>query len=295
MPQAVTAADVEGLHLFRRGKVRDTFALSSSTLLMVATDRISAFDVVLPTPIPDKGVVLTQMSLWWFEQTRDIVPNHILPGVEEAIPEPVRDEWRGRCMLVRRAQRIDVECVVRGFISGSGWKEYRDSGTLAGERVPTALRESSRLPAPRFTPAVKHDSGHDVNISRQQLRDLVGAQLAADLESSSLRLFDVAAARCEAAGIYLADTKFEFGFVEGALTLIDEVFTPDSSRFWEIAQWQEGRAVSSFDKQFVRDYLETLDWDKTPPGPELPSEVVEGTTRRYREAAQRICGIDLPA
>ncbi|HKR98618.1 MAG TPA: phosphoribosylaminoimidazolesuccinocarboxamide synthase, partial [Candidatus Dormibacteraeota bacterium] len=293
MTEMATEVNVAGLNLFRRGKVRDTYELSPSTLLMIATDRISAFDVVLPTPIPGKGRVLTQMSLWWFEQTRGIVPNHILPGVDEAVPENLREDWQGRAMLVRRAQRLDVECVVRGFISGSGWKEYRESGTLANEVLSPGLTESSRLPSPRFTPAVKNDTGHDVNISRAQLRDLVGRELAEQLESASLRLFDVAAARCEGAGIYLADTKFEFGHVDGTLTLIDEVFTPDSSRFWEISEWKSGGPVASFDKQFVRDYLETLGWDKTPPGPELPQEVVDGTLARYREAARRICGIDV--
>ena len=287
----LTSAQVEGLDVYRRGKVRDTFQLRDGTLLMVATDRISAFDVVLPTPIPDKGRVLTQMSRWWFEQSADIVPNHLIAGDE--LPEGVPEEWEDRSMHVRRAQRIDVECVVRGFISGSGWKEYRESGTLAGEPLAAGLRESARLPAPRFTPAVKKDDGHDVNISRQQLATLVGKELAEQLESVSIRLFDMATARCERAGIYLADTKFEFGFVEGRLTLIDEVFTPDSSRFWEIAEWREGQAVPSFDKQFVRDYLETLDWDKTPPGPELPEPVVNGTADRYREAARRVCGITI--
>jgi phosphoribosylaminoimidazole-succinocarboxamide synthase len=291
--QSITEAEVDGLQLYRRGKVRDTFVLPADELLMVATDRISAFDVVLPTPIPGKGKVLTQMSLWWFEQTETIVPNHILPDVDGAIPETVRDRWQGRCMRVKRAERIDVECVVRGFISGSGWKEYREQGTLAGERVPGELRESSRLPAPRFTPAVKHDSGHDVNISREQLRDLIGNDLAGQLEAASLRLFEVATARCEAAGVYLADTKFEFGHVDGVLTLIDEIFTPDSSRFWEISQWRAGEPVASFDKQFVRDYLDTLNWDKTPPGPELPEAVVTGTVERYWSAARRICGIDV--
>ena len=285
----LTSAQAEGLDVFRRGKVRDTFQLPDGTLLMVATDRISAFDVVLPTPIPDKGRVLTQMSRWWFDQTGDIVPNHLLPGDE--LPGGVPEDWADRSMHVRRAQRIDIECVVRGFISGSGWKEYRDSGTLAGERLPAGLQESGRLAAPRFTPAMKNDDGHDVNISREQLAKLVGSDLANQLESVSLRLFDMATGRCESAGIYLADTKFEFGFVEGTLTLIDEVFTPDSSRFWEISEWREGQVVTSFDKQFVRDYLETLNWDKTPPGPELPPEVVQGTAERYREAAQRICGV----
>jgi phosphoribosylaminoimidazole-succinocarboxamide synthase len=291
--QVLSSAHVEGLPLFRRGKVRDTFQLLGGTLLMVATDRISAFDVVLPTPIPDKGRVLTQMSRWWFDQTKHIVPNHLLPDDDEVIPAAVREQWKERSMRVALAQRIDVECVVRGFISGSGWKEYRDSGTLAGEPISAGLQESSRLASPRFTPAVKRDDGHDVNISRSQLRDLVGAGLADQLESASMRLFHFATARCEAAGIYLADTKFEFGFIGSKLSLIDEVLTPDSSRFWEISEWREGQPVTSFDKQFVRDYLESIGWEKTPPGPELPDPVVSGTTDRYRQAAQRICGITL--
>jgi phosphoribosylaminoimidazole-succinocarboxamide synthase len=289
----LSSADLQDLQLFRRGKVRDTYQLPDGTLLMVATDRISAFDVVLPTPIPDKGRVLTQMSLWWFEQARDLVPNHIIPGGLDSLPDSVPEDWRERCMHVRSAQRIDIECVVRGFISGSGWKEYRESGTLAGEPLSPGLQESSRLPSPRFTPAMKNDDGHDVNISREQLRNLVGRELADELESVSLKLFALGTVRCEGAGIYLADTKFEFGFINGRLSLIDEVFTPDSSRFWEISQWREGTSVVSFDKQFVRDYLETLSWDKTPPGPELPDDVVRGTTERYRQAAKRICGIDL--
>jgi phosphoribosylaminoimidazole-succinocarboxamide synthase len=289
----LSSAVIDGLDVYRRGKVRDTFQLRDGTLLMVATDRISAFDVVLPTPVPDKGRVLTQMSRWWFEATRDIVPNHLLPDGEPTLVEGVPADWAERSMHVARAQRIDVECVVRGFISGSGWKEYRESGTLAGEMLAPGLLESSRLSLPRFTPAVKKDDGHDVNISRAQLRTLIGAELADRLESTSIRLFDMAAARCEGAGIYLADTKFEFGFIEGRLSLIDELLTPDSSRFWEISEYREGSALPSFDKQFVRDYLETLDWDKTAPGPELPEDVVRGTTERYREAARRICGITL--
>ena len=291
--QVLSVADTTDLNLYRRGKVRDTFQLDDGTLLMIATDRLSAFDVVLPTPIPGKGTVLTQMSRWWFGQTAAIMPNHLLPDVEEAIPEAVRSDWLPRSMHVARAQRIDVECVVRGFISGSGWKEYRDKGTLAGESLQEGLRDSSRLPSPRFTPAIKKDDGHDVNISRQELRTLVGQTLADELESASLRLFDFATARCESVGIYLADTKFEFGYVNGTLTLIDEIFTPDSSRFWEISEWKEGEPAVSFDKQFVRDYVEKLGWDKTDPGPALPDDVVRGTTERYVEAARRICGIDL--
>jgi phosphoribosylaminoimidazole-succinocarboxamide synthase len=292
--QVMSAADVGDLNLFRRGKVRDTFQLADGTLLMIATDRLSVFDVVLPTPIPGKGKVLTQMSRWWFAQTGGIMPNHLLSDLEEAIPEAVRDDWLPRSMHVARAQRIDVECVVRGFISGSGWKEYREKGTLAGETLQAGLRDSSRLPSPRFTPAIKKDDGHDINISRTELRALVGQELADQLESASLRLFDFATARCESVGIYLADTKFEFGFINGNLTLIDEIFTPDSSRFWEISQWREGEPAVSFDKQFVRDYVETLGWDKTDPGPALPDDVVRGTTKRYVEAAKRICGIEIP-
>jgi len=239
--QVLSVADTADLNLYRRGKVRDTFQLDDGTLLMIATDRLSAFDVVLPTPIPGKGTVLTQMSRWWFGQTAGMMPNHLLPDVEEAIPEAVRSDWLPRSMHVARAQRIDVECVVRGFISGSGWKEYRDKGTLAGESLQEGLRDSSRLPSPRFTPAIKKDDGHDVNISRQELRTLVGQTLADELESASLRLFDFATARCESVGIYLADTKFEFGYVNGALTLIDEIFTPDSSILGDLGV-ERGRA-----------------------------------------------------
>ncbi len=289
----VSTADIADLKLFRRGKVRDTYELDDGSLLMVATDRISAFDVVLPTPIPDKGRVLTQMSLRWFELTNGIVPNHLLAQSDKPLPAAVPVEWRERCMHVARADRIDIECVVRGFISGSGWKEYRGHGTLAEEPLPEGLLESARLPEPRFTPAMKNDDGHDENISRARLRDLVGAELAERLEATSLRIFEFATAICETAGIHLADTKFEFGIIDGTLSLIDEVLTPDSSRFWEISTWREGEAVPSFDKQFVRDYLETLVWDKTPPGPELPDDVVRGTAERYRQAAERICGVRL--
>jgi phosphoribosylaminoimidazole-succinocarboxamide synthase len=289
----MTTAIAEGLRVFRRGKVRDTFELDDDTLLMVATDRLSAFDVVLPTPIPDKGRVLTQMSRWWFDKTGHISPNHLLEDDPEIIQAADRDDWLQRSMRVRRAERIDIECVVRGFISGSGWKEYRTEGTLAGEALPAGLLESGKLDHPRFTPAAKNDTGHDVNISRANLADVVGTALAQSLEQVSLDLYNFAAAQAESRGVYLADTKFEFGFIDEELTLIDEIFTPDSSRFWEISQWQEGEAATSMDKQFVRDFLETLTWDKTPPGPELPYDVVEGTRMRYLEAAHRICDLDL--
>ena len=233
----VSTADIADLQLFRRGKVRDTYDLGDGSLLMVATDRISAFDVVLPTPIPDKGRVLTQMSLRWFELINDIVPNHLL-GRQDALPASVPVEWRERCMHVARADRIDIECVVRGFISGSGWKEYRGHGTLAEEPLPDGLRESARLPEPRFTPAMKNDDGHDENISRARLRDLVGSELAERLETNSLRIFEFATARCEAAGIHLADTKFEFGFIDGELSLIDENRhqpSPPAIGLWQVS------------------------------------------------------------
>jgi phosphoribosylaminoimidazole-succinocarboxamide synthase len=293
MPTLVSAR-ADGLAVFRRGKVRDTFDLGDGTLLMVATDRLSAFDVVLPTPIPDKGAILTQMSRWWFDRTDHIVCNHLRPDDPGSLPAEVPwDEWRLRSMRVARGDRIDIECVVRGYLAGSGWKEYRQQGTLAGEPLPPGLQNSSKLPELRFTPAAKNDEGHDENISRAQLADAVGGDLARQLEDVSLRLFQYASEECARAGLILADTKFEFGWVDGELTLIDEVFTPDSSRFWEGATYREGVDQPSFDKQFVRDYLETLDWDKTPPGPELPPDVVERTRDKYREAARRLCGVEL--
>jgi phosphoribosylaminoimidazole-succinocarboxamide synthase len=290
----LTTIEAPGLRLFRRGKVRDTFELPDGTLLMVASDRISAFDVVLPTAIPGKGAVLTQMSRWWFARTASQVPNHLLddPGAEvtDALDWPA---LRPRSMRVARAERVDVECVVRGYLAGSGWQEYRTDGTLAGEPLPPGLLESARLPSPRFTPAVKNDGGHDENISRAQLANLIGSELAADLERASLALFSVAAEHCRAAGMILVDTKFEFGFIDGRLTLIDEALTPDSSRFWEASDWSEGRSMPSFDKQPVRDWLASQPWDRTAPGPELPAEIVAATSERYAEAARRVCGLEL--
>lgn len=289
-------AHVPGVTLFRAGKVRDTFDLGDGTLLMVASDRISAFDVVLPTPIPDKGAILTQMSRWWFARTRHLVPNHLRDDDPASLPAAVPwAQWAPRCMRVARAQRIDVECVVRGYLSGSGWTEYRERGTLAGEPVPKGLINSSRLPEPRFTPAAKNDVGHDENITRAQLAELVGQRLAERLEEISLQLYTEAARHCESVGILLADTKFEFGWVDSELTLIDEVLTPDSSRFWEAAQWREGSDQPSFDKQYVRDWLDRSGWNRTPPAPELPAEVVQRTREKYAEAARRLCGIDLAA
>jgi phosphoribosylaminoimidazole-succinocarboxamide synthase len=234
------------------------------------------------------------MSRWWFAQTGDIVPNHLRDDDPASLPAEVPwDSWRERSMRTVRAERIDIECVVRGYLAGSGWKEYRTEGTLAGEPLPPGLGESARLPRPRFTPAAKNDEGHDENISRAQLAEAVGPELAGRLERISLTLFDRATEVCARAGMLLADTKFEFGFVDGELTLIDELFTPDSSRFWEAATWREGEPQPAFDKQFVRDHLETLDWDKRPPGPGLPAEVVRVTREKYLEAARRICGLEL--
>ncbi len=291
----VTAIDAPGLRLFRRGKVRDTFELPGGMLLMVASDRISAFDVVLPTAIPGKGAVLTQMSRWWFGRTASIVPNHLRDDPPAEVTGALDWQELGpRSMRVARAERIDIECVVRGYLAGSGWQEYRDRGTLAGERLAPGLLESARLPEPRFTPAVKNDDGHDENISRARLAELAGDGLAAELEAVSLALYGFAAGHCESAGMILVDTKFEFGLIEGRLALIDEVLTPDSSRFWETAQWREGCSMPSFDKQPVRDWLTSQPWDKTAPGPELPAAIVAETSARYAEAARRICGVDLP-
>jgi phosphoribosylaminoimidazole-succinocarboxamide synthase len=291
----LTTIEAPGLRLFRRGKVRDTFELPDGTLLMVASDRISAFDVVLPTAIPGKGAVLTQMSRWWFDRTAGLVPNHLRADPSAEVTDGL--DWpvlRPRSMRVARAERVDVECVVRGYLAGSGWQEYRSAGTLADEPLPRGLLESARLPAPAFTPAVKNDSGHDENISRAQLADLIGSGLAADLERVSLALFGFAAGHCQRAGMILVDTKFEFGFIGGELTLIDEVLTPDSSRFWEASAWSPGRSMPSFDKQPVRDWLTSQPWDRTDPGPQLPADVVRATSDRYAEAARRICGLDLP-
>ncbi|HEY9287780.1 MAG TPA: phosphoribosylaminoimidazolesuccinocarboxamide synthase [Candidatus Dormibacteraeota bacterium] len=277
------------LPLLSRGKVRDTYRLSEGELLMVASDRLSAFDVVLPTPIPEKGRVLTQLSLNWFAQTTEIVANHLSP--DQSLPPALEQRFPDlaqRSMRVRAAQPVMFECVVRGYISGSGWKDYQKTGTIAGERLPAGLRESDRLPEPIFTPATKATTGHDENISRAQLADRAGRELATKLEALSLALYRFGHERALEAGIILADTKFEFGALDGALILIDEVMTPDSSRFWDVDLYQPGGPQASFDKQYVRDYLESIGWNKQPPAPALPDEVVAGTTQRYLEALQRL-------
>jgi phosphoribosylaminoimidazole-succinocarboxamide synthase len=284
---------LDALPLYARGKVRDTYDLGDR-LLMVATDRISAFDVVLPTPIPHKGWVLTQMSLFWFKEMASLIPHHLDPLDPEGLPAGLLPEARamlaGRTMRVRKAQRVDVECVVRGYLSGSGWKDYQQSGAVCGHVLPPGLRLGERLPAPIFTPSTKALAGHDQNISRAELAEAVGAPLAQRLEAVSLAIYARAAAHAERCGLILADTKTEFGFVKGQLSLIDELLTPDSSRFWERAAHSPGTTPPSFDKQPVRDYLERLGWDKRPPAPHLPPEVVAGTEARYLEVFRRVTG-----
>ena len=289
----------------RSGKVRDISRLSDGRLVLVASDRISAFDVVLPTPIPDKGRVLTAMSRFWFRETASLVPNHLL-GTDPASLAPVSDDvesLRGRVMICREARVVPVEAVVRGYLAGSGWKEYQESGTVCGIPLPPGLRESDQLPQPIFTPATKAPQGeHDENVSFDAMIEHLArwwpsadaGPLAEAIRDQAIRLYRFGAAVTARRGVLLADTKLEFGMIDGPsqrdLTLIDEVMTPDSSRFWEAASYEPGRAQASYDKQFVRDWLETQSWDKRPPGPELPDDVVAGTRARYIEAFERITG-----
>jgi phosphoribosylaminoimidazole-succinocarboxamide synthase len=280
--------------LVRRGKVRDVYAVDEHHLLFVATDRISAFDCVLPTPIRRKGQVLTAISQFWFDFLSDLVPNHLVTANLEEMPSRVRLHERvlsGRTMLVKRTDVFPVECVVRGYISGSGWKDYLRTGEICGHKLPTGLVESDRLPEPIFTPATKAETGHDENISEARMAQIVGSDITETLRSTALRLYTVASDYARSKGIIIADTKFEFGRDEdGRIILIDEVLTPDSSRFWPSQTYRPGGPQPSFDKQFVRDFLETLDWDKTPPAPPLPADVAESTTSRYLEAYRLLTG-----
>jgi phosphoribosylaminoimidazole-succinocarboxamide synthase len=279
-----------GLAPAARGKVRDIYDLGDK-LLIVATDRLSAFDVILPTPIPDKGRVLTQLSLFWFELLKDVIPNHVLSATDFPPPfDKFQDELAGRSMVVHKTQPLPIECVVRGYVSGSGWKDYRVTGKICGIPLPTGLSESDRLPRPIFTPATKAASGHDENISFEQAASLIGKELADKVRSVSLELYSRAVTYAEPRGIMVADTKFEFGLLHNELIWIDEALTPDSSRFWPARLYSPGGPQASFDKQFVRDYLERMQWPKTPPGPELPSEVVEATRAKYREAYRILVG-----
>ena len=285
------------LKLLRRGKVRDVYVVDDDSLLIVATDRISAFDCVLPTPIERKGEVLTALSEFWFEQLKDVVANHQIESDVEAMPPAVQrhaQTLRGRSMLVRRAEVFPVECVVRGYLVGSGWKDYKRTGSVCGHILPEGLVESAKLPEAIFTPSTKAEVGHDENITEDQVRELIGAEKTALLRDTSLRLYSEAHDYAQQRGIIIADTKFEFGLhKDGKLLLVDEVLTPDSSRFWPADEYQPGRSQPSFDKQFVRDYLETLDWDKKPPAPSIPNEIAAATTARYLEAYRLLTGKEL--
>jgi len=283
---------IPGLRLWRRGKVRDVYDLGER-LLVVATDRISAFDVVLPTGIPQKGVVLTQLSLFWFRLLEGLTPNHVVTGdVAEYGPalQPYRDQLEGRSMLVVKTDPFPVECVVRGYITGSGWKDYQATGAVCGIELPSGLRESDRLDPPIFTPSTKAETGHDENISFERMAGIVGAARAAELRDLSLEIYRRARAHAEGRGVILADTKFEFGTRDGRVVWIDEALTPDSSRFWSREAYAPGRSQPSYDKQFVRDYLESIRWNKQPPAPSLPDDVVDRTRAKYLEAYERITG-----
>jgi len=296
---------LDGLTLHRRGKVRDVYDVTLPSgdlaLLIVATDRISAFDYVLGSGIPDKGKVLTQLSGFWFERMGDLVPHHLVSLDVDQFPEAARrhaDVLRGRAMLALRTEPIPIECVARGYLSGSGWKEYRQSGSVCGVTLPAGLRESDRLPEPIFTPATKADTGHDINISEQEAGEIVGPELVARLKALTLEIYRRGCEHAESKGIIIADTKFEFGLVRGGnpatdVVLIDEVLTPDSSRFWPAAQYEPGHGQPSFDKQFVRDYLEEIRWNKQPPVPALPDDVIRRTRDKYVEAFRLLSGREL--
>jgi phosphoribosylaminoimidazole-succinocarboxamide synthase len=285
--------DISDYPLVARGKVRDVYAVGDDALLIVASDRISAFDYILGTGIPDKGRVLTQISLFWFDYLCDIVPNHVITADVADYPEPLRrhaSQLEGRSMLVHRARMIDVECVARGYLSGSGWKDYQRTGTVCGISLPAGLVESARLPHPLFTPAHKAQSGHDENISLETVAARVGEETACRLRDLTLAIYAEASAYAESRGIILADTKFEFGYVGSSLTLADEALTPDSSRFWPRDGYKPGGPQPSFDKQYVRDYLEAIRWNKQPPAPSLPDEVAQRTSEKYREAFRLLTG-----
>jgi phosphoribosylaminoimidazole-succinocarboxamide synthase len=287
--------DLPGIPKLRSGKVREIFDLGDAFLL-VASDRISAFDVIMPNGIPAKGAVLTQISHFWFQRFADLVPNHLLAGPDDPLPANLQtfaDQLARRCMIVKKAKPLAIECIVRGYLSGSGWKEYQKAGTVCGISLPTGLTESAELPEPIFTPSTKADDGHDENISFEQATEIVGPDLANQARDLSLKIYTAGRDYARERGIIIADTKFEFGLFDGELILIDEVLTPDSSRFWPADQYEPGRGQPSFDKQFVRDYLETLDWNKQPPGPMLPEDIVQKTSAKYLEAYERLTGLPL--
>ncbi len=289
--------DFPDLELYASGKVRDIYRADNEHLLFVATDRISAFDYVLASGIPDKGRVLTQLSLFWFDFLKDIIPNHLATANVDEYPAPVkkyRDDLRGRSMLVVKADMVSIECVARGYLSGSGWKEYQKTGRVCGISLPSGLRESDKLPEPIFTPATKAVTGHDENISYEEMVKIVGPELSAKLRDLTLKIYTKAADYALTRGIIIADTKFEFGQTAKGLVLADEVLTPDSSRFWPADTYKPGGAVQSYDKQYVRDYLESIKWDKKPPAPGLPPEVQANTSAKYVEAYRQLTGKELP-
>ena len=292
MNKVILKTEFPDITFVKSGKVRDIYDLGEH-LLLVATDRISAFDVVLPDGIPEKGRVLTQISIYWFEQMEDIIPNHIVATRVKDFPEKLHkyaDILEGRSMLVKKTRPMPVECVVRGYLSGSGWKEYREKGVVCGIKLAEGLLESSRLDEPIFTPSTKAEQGHDINISFEDVKGIVGDDLAKKLKDTSLRIYSKARDIAEKKGIIIADTKFEFGLYNGDLIIIDELLTPDSSRFWSIKDYAPGRGQDSYDKQVVRDYLLTLDWDKTYPGPSLPDGIIKKASTRYREILKIITG-----
>ncbi len=292
----MTALEIPGWDLVRRGKVREVYA-SGDRVMLVASDRLSAFDCVLPDPIPGKGKLLTALSAFWFQRL-DFAPNHFITADFAAFPaelKPFAEELSGRATLVRRTQPLPVECVVRGYLAGAAWEEYREHGTVGGHEVPRGLREAARLPSPLFTPTTKSSSGHDQPITWEQCRRLVGDELAHQVREESFEVYDHGRAHAERVGVIIADTKFEFGLIDGDLVLIDECLTPDSSRFWPADQWEPGKHPPSFDKQFVRDYLLNSGWDRQPPAPHLPPEIIEQTAAKYREAYERLAMVRRPA
>ena len=292
MSPTVTSTELT-LPLFAKGKVRDTYELPDDRLLMVATDRISAFDWVLPTGIRSRGAVLTQLSIFWFDKTRDLLPNHLITGDISGLPDSVRGEqdWlRLRSMIVKKAHRIDFECVVRGYLAGSAWAEYKEHGTMAGESLPPGLQQSQKLPEPIFTPATKADTGHDENVTYGYVADAIGEDLAAQLREASLKLYTFGADYAEQRGLLLADTKFEFGLLDGKLILIDEALTPDSSRYWDAATYRPGISPDSYDKQPIRDWLAGSGWDKNSTPPPLPEHVEEESRGRYLKAYELLTG-----